>query len=83
MSPEGCPPVSDVPEAEFAGHIVRAAEVQAAASENPAHPENGTPDYSETHHRLVEVFGACGAVDAVGSQERGDQFLIASDRDEE
>lgn len=81
MSSEGRSPVFDISEAELLGHIVRAAEVEAVASEYPAHSQNRALDYSEPHHCFVEVFRACRAVDAVGTEKRRDQFLVPFDRE--
>ena len=76
MPSEGRSPVLDISEAELLRHIIWAAEVEAVASEYPAHPQDCALDYSETHHRFVEVFRACRAVDAVGTEKRRDQFLV-------
>ena len=83
MSSEGGPPVPDVSEAEFLGHVIRAAEIQTVASEDSAHAQDRSFHYTETHHSFVEVFRAGRAVDAVGTEKRRDQFLIAFDREEE
>ena len=83
MPPEGNAFGSDVLEAEGLGDIVRSAVVEPAASEDPAEAQNCSFDYAESHHRLVEILGACGTVNAVVAQERRDQFLVAFHRQKE
>lgn len=83
MPPEGCSPVPDVFETELFGDLVRTAEVKPAASEDPAHPQDGPFYDSEAHDAFIEVFGAGGTVDAVCSQEGRDEFLVALDRNQE
>lgn len=80
MPSEGCSSVTYVFEAELFGNLVRAAEVQPAASEDSAHTQDGSFYDSETHHAFVEVLGAGGTVDAVRTQKRRDEFLVAFDR---
>ena len=83
MAPEGDSLGSYILEAEGLGDIVRAAVIEPAAPEDPAESQTGTLDYAESHHRLVEILGAGGAVDAVSAQERRDQFLVAFHRQKE
>ena len=82
MSSEGDASVPYMAPAEGLGKIVRSAVVQSVASENPAGAQDCPPDYAEFHHGFVEVFRACGAVDAGFSEVRGEQFLVGSDRKE-
>ena len=83
MAPEGNASGSDLLEAEGLGDIVRTAVVEPAAPEYPAEAQNCPLDYSESHHRQVEILGACGAVDAVSAKQRRDQFLVAFHRQKE